>query len=70
MLNGLAFTGHQLGGALSIQRGGTLRDLMGSYDLPFAIAALLLFGASLVSLTIREQRYSTRYQPTASATGD
>ena len=42
MLNGLAFTGHQLGGALSIQLGGTLRDLTGSYDLPFALAGLLL----------------------------
>src|SRR4030095_2987362 len=32
ILNGLAFTGHQIGGALSIQLGGTLRDLTGSYD--------------------------------------
>jgi MFS family permease len=69
VLNGLAFTGHQIGGALSIQLGGTLRDLTGSYDLPFAIAGLLLFGASLVSFTIREQRYSTRYQTAASAPG-
>jgi MFS family permease len=70
ILNGLAFTGHQIGGALSIQLGGLLRDLTGSYDLPFAIAGLLLFGASLVSFTICEQRYSTRYQSAASATGD
>ena len=70
MLNGLAFTGHQIGGALSIQLGGTLRDLTGSYDLPFAIAGLLLFGASLVSFAIREQRYSTRYQTAASTAGD
>ena len=70
ILNGLAFTGHQIGGALSIQLGGTLRDLTGSYDLPFAIAGLLLFGASLVSFAIREQRYSTRYQTAASAAGD
>ena len=68
-LNGLAFTGHQIGGALSIQLGGTLRDLTGSYDLPFAIAGLLLFGASLVSFAIREQCYSTRYQTAAGATG-
>jgi MFS family permease len=68
-LNGLAFTGHQIGGALSIQLGGTLRDLTGSYDLPFAIAGLLLFGASLVSFAIREQRYSMRYQTAAGATG-
>ena len=69
-LNGLAFTGHQIGGALSIQLGGTLRDLTGSYDLPFAIAGLLLCGASLLSFAIREQRYSTRYQTAAGTTGD
>jgi MFS family permease len=69
MLNGLAFTGHQIGGALSIQLGGILRDLTGSYDLPFAIAGLLLCGASLISLAIREQQYSTRYQTAAGATG-
>src|SRR4029450_3936803 len=65
ILSGLAFTGHQIGGALSIQLGGILRDLTGSYDLSFALAGLLLFGASLVSLSIREQRYSTRYQTVA-----
>jgi MFS family permease len=70
MLNGLAFTGHQIGGALSLQLGGTRRDLTGSYDLPFALAGLLLFGASLLSVTMRERRYSTRYQPAASAAGD
>jgi MFS family permease len=70
ILNGLAFTGHQIGGALSIQLGGILHDLTGSYDLPFAIASLLLFGASLVSFAIREQRYSTRYQSGASAALD
>jgi MFS family permease len=70
ILNGLAFTGHQIGGALSIQLGGTLRDLTGSYDLPFAIAGLLLFVASLVSFAIRERQYSTRYQTAASTAGD
>lgn len=62
MLNGVAFTGHQIGGAFSIQLGGVLRDVTGSYTLPFAIAALLLVGASLVSFGIQEQRYSSRYQ--------
>ena len=62
MLNGLAFTAHQIGGALSIQLGGVLRDLTGSYTVPFAIAALLLFGASLASFCIQEKRYSIRYQ--------
>jgi MFS family permease len=70
MLNGLAFTGHQIGGALSIQLGGVLHDLTGSYELPFAIAGLLLFGASLASFAIRERRYSTRYQTATSAALD
>jgi MFS family permease len=65
MLNGVAFTGHQMGGALGIQLGGLLRDLTGSYDLPFAVAALLLFGASLASFAIHERRYSIRYQTVA-----
>ena len=65
ILNGVAFTGHQIGGALSIQLGGLLRDLTGSYDLPFAVAALLLFGASLASFAIHERRYSIRYQTVA-----
>jgi MFS family permease len=62
ILNGLAFTGHQIGGALSIQLGGILRDLLGSYEVPFAVAGLLLFGASLASVAIPERRYSVRYQ--------
>jgi len=62
VLNGIAFTGHQIGGALSIQLGGILRDLTGSYALPFAVASLLLFGASLASFAIQERRYSIRYQ--------
>ena len=36
---------------------------------PFALAGLLLFGASLTSVTIRERQYSTRYQPAVSAAG-
>ena len=46
------------------------RQPKGAYDLPFAIAGLLLFGASLVSFAIREQRYSARYQTTTSPAGD
>ena len=62
MLNGLTFTGHQLGSALSTQLGGLLRDRTGSYEVPFALAGLLLFAASLMSLAIDEKRYSARYQ--------
>src|SRR5262249_808164 len=62
MLNGVTFTGHQIGSSLGIQLGGLLRDLTGSYALPFAIATLLLFAASLVRFGIQEKRYSVRYQ--------
>ena len=70
MLHGLAFTGHQIGGALSLQLGGTRRDRTGSYGLSFALAGLLFFGASLISVTMRERRSSSRYQPAVSAAGD
>src|SRR5262249_22962237 len=62
ILNGVTFTGLQIGSSLRIQLGGLLRDLTGSCELPFTIAALLLFAASLVSLAIEEERYSARYQ--------
>ena len=62
VLNGVMFTGHQIGNSLGTQLGGLLRDLTGSYELPFAIAGLLLFAASLVSFGIQEKRYSARYQ--------
>ena len=64
----LALTTNIMG--LILLFGGVLRDLTGSYDLPFAIAGLLLFGASLVSFAIREQRYSTRYQTAAGIAGN
>jgi MFS family permease len=62
ILNGVVFTGHQIGGALSIQLGGMLHDLTGSYELIFTVAGLLLFSASLASFAIHERRYSMRYQ--------
>ena len=60
-LNGVVFLGHQMGGALSIQLGGLLHDLTGSYELPFAVAGLLLFIASLASFAINERKYAMSY---------
>lgn len=65
ILGGIVFTAHQIGGALSIQLAGVLRDLTGSYDSALVIAAVLLMCASLVSFSIREKKYSVRYQQTA-----
>jgi hypothetical protein len=48
-----------------------MHDLTGSYDLSFALAAVALVGASLISFAIAERRYSVRYlTPAPSAAGD
>ena len=62
LLSGLVFMAHQLGGAASIQLAGILRDLTGSYDLPFALAGITLAFATVVSFSIKEKTYSSRYQ--------
>jgi len=38
-----------------------LRDVTGSYDLPFAIAGSLLLPAAVASFLIRENKYSGKY---------
>lgn len=59
-LNGLTFLAHQIGAATSIQFAGLMRDLTGSYTLPFTLAGLLLLPAALSAFSIREQQYSAR----------
>jgi MFS family permease len=61
-LSGITFLIHQVGGAASIQFAGLMRDLTGSYTLPFATAALLLLPAALCAFSIREKQYSARVQ--------
>ncbi|HXH08320.1 MAG TPA: MFS transporter [Alphaproteobacteria bacterium] len=61
-LNGLTFLIHQVGGAASIQFAGLMRDLTGSYTIPFAIAGMLLIPAALSAFSVREQTYSVKYQ--------
>jgi MFS family permease len=67
ILSGIGITAHQFGGALGIQVGGVLRDLTGSYDIPFTIAGLLLIAAALASFSIQEKKYSARYQVASSS---
>lgn len=62
-IGGISFLFHQIGGAASILMAGVLYDLTGSYRLPFAIAGSLLFPAALAAFTIKEKKYSIRYQP-------
>jgi MFS family permease len=60
-LGGISLLVHQLGGGASVWLAGVLYDATGSYDLSFTLGAVALMGASLVSFTIAERRYSVRY---------
>ncbi len=62
VLSGLVFMSHQIGGAASIQIAAILRDVTGNYDLPFALAGVTLAFATVVSFSIKERKYSSRYQ--------
>ena len=61
-ISGIAFFFHQLGGFSSVLLAGYLREITGNYTLSFAIAAAMLFPAALSAFTIRERKYSIRYQ--------
>ena len=61
-LSGIAYLAHSVGGALSVQFAGIMKDVTGSYIVPFGAGGLLLVVAAIVSLSIKEKRYSSRYQ--------
>jgi MFS family permease len=70
-LGGISLLAHQIGGGASVWLAGVMHDLTGSYDLSFTLAAVALVGASLISFSIAERRYSVRYiTPAASAAAD
>ena len=70
-ISGISFLCHQVGSFASILLAGWLFDLTGSYTIPFAIAGSLLFPAALSAFTIKERKYSIRYQTVAvAAAGD
>lgn len=60
-LAGLINFAHQIGGALAVYLFGLVFDVHGSYDWAFLAGAATLAGAGIVSLSIRERRYSSRY---------
>lgn len=62
-LGGLILMTHQLGGAAAVILFGLAFDRWGSYDAPYAMSVLLLLGAGLLALSIREQELSARYSP-------
>ena len=66
-ISGVSYLCHQVGGFSSILLAGYLYDVTGSYALPFAIAGALLFPAAISAFSIKERKYSTRYQVAATA---
>ena len=60
-LFGFANMAHQIGGAAAVMLFGWAFTAWGSYDIPFAIGAVTLLGAGLVSFSIREKQHSVRY---------
>ena len=71
-ISGLMFLGHQIGAATSIQFAGIMRDITGSYTLPFAVVGSLLLVASVIAFTVKEKQYSSKYQelrPVAAPSG-
>ena len=69
-ISGITFMFHQFGGFGSVLLAGLLFDITGSYVLPFAIFGALLFPAAVSAFSIKERKYSARYQiavPTAAA---
>jgi MFS family permease len=61
MLSGLIFLGHQIGGAAAVVLFGLAFDAWGSYDVAFAVSAVLLAAAAFGAGSTREDRYSVRY---------
>ena len=59
-LSGLVYLAHAVGGALSVQLAGTLKDVQGDYTLPLAAGGALLLAAAAASFWIDERRYSMR----------
>ena len=72
-ISGISFLCQQVGSFVSILAAGLLFDITGSYTLPFAVGGALLFPAAISAFSVRERKYSARYQTplsTAAAAGD
>lgn len=73
-ISGITFMFHQIGGFCSVMLAGWLYDVTGSYTIPFSIIGSLLGLAAISAFSIREKKYSARYQipsaPAAASAGD
>ena len=61
-ISGITFAAHQIGAASSVLFAAVIYDITGSYTIPFLIAGSLLFPAAISAFTIKERKYSMRYQ--------
>ena len=61
-LAGVSFVFHQIGAFTSIQFAAFMYDWRESYTLPFAIVGFLLIPAALSAFSIREKKYSIKFQ--------
>ena len=68
-ISGVAFLFHQLGGFTSVLLAGYLREGTGDYIVAFSIAAVVLYPAAISAFTIRERKYSVRYQTASTPAG-
>ena len=64
-LGGISTLAHNVGGAISVLAAGYLYDKLGAYEIPFALAGSMLLIASIASFSVKERRYSVRYQKAA-----
>jgi predicted MFS family arabinose efflux permease len=62
-LGGLILMTHQLGGALAVILFGLAFDRWASYDAAYAVSVVLLLGAGVLALSIKEKALSARYAP-------
>ena len=72
-ISGITLMFHSFGGFGSVLLAGLLFDITDSYVLPFALVGALLFPAAISAFTIKERKYSARYQspaPSAASAGD
>ncbi len=61
-LAGVSFVFHQIGAFASIQFAGYMKDFTDSYHWPFAIVGILLVPAALAAFSVRERKYSIKFQ--------
>ncbi len=61
-LGGFTTFAHQIGGSISVFVAGVLYDQTGTYVIPFGLAGLTLLGATIASWSVKERKYSVRYQ--------